>query len=187
MNFFKDFSGLNQNQKSHTSFKRKTREEYISAHNLTLKMRKEQYNSSNGINFINHHNVIHLETYNPLGKNLEENFSQINIQNLQINSIHPKKYLILKIISKTIFVDSLNFLGEDCNKDVINISVYDSEKYFNLKGWEELENKIFTEGKYIIIIEPYYTLCSCPCGFDKLRNLLMKSLFLIIKKKWMIS
>jgi hypothetical protein len=56
--FFKDFSGLNQNQKNHTSFKRKTREEYISAHNLTLKMRKEQYNSSSGINFINHHNVI---------------------------------------------------------------------------------------------------------------------------------
>ena len=167
--FFKDFSGLNQNQKNHTSFKRKTREEYISAHNLTLKMRKEQYNSSSGINFINHHNVIHLGTYNPLGKNLEENFSQINIHNLQINSIHPKKFLILKIISKTILVDSLNFLGEDCNKDVINIAVYDSEKYFNLKGWEELENKIFTEGKYIIIIEPYYTLCTCPCGFDKLR------------------
>ena len=156
----------NSNQ---NKIKRKTREEYISNHNFIMNMRKEQYNNSNGLNFMTFHNVIDLETFNPLGKNLEPNFSEIMIQNLQINSIHPKTYLILKIITKILIVDSLNFIGEDSNKDAINVAIYDAEKYFNMKDWDELENKVFSEGKYIIVIEPYYKTCSCPCGYDKLR------------------
>ena len=154
---------------SQNIYKRKTREEYLSNHNFILKMRRDQYNKSDNSSFMTFHNVIDLETYNPLGKNIEPNFSEITIQNLIINSIHQKKYLVLKIISKTLLVDSLNFIGEDSNKDAINVAIYDAQKYFNLKDWVDLENKVFSEGKYIIVIEPYYKTCSCPCGYDKLR------------------
>ena len=155
------------NQNNQNNFQRKSREEIISSHNFNIKMTKEH--SSSNSNFIKFNNVIELGTYHPLGKNLEEDFKEIKIKNLEIKSSHPKKYLILKIISKTLLVDSLNFIGEDNNKDVINVAVYDAEKFYNIKGWDELETKVFTEGKYLIVIEPLYTLCSCPCGYDKLR------------------
>ena len=155
------------NESNQNTFQRKSREEIISSHNFNIKIAKEH--SSSSTNFIKFNNVMELGTYNPLGKNLQEDFKEIKIKNLEISSSHPKKYLILKIISKTLLVDSLNFIGEDSNKDVINIAVYDAEKYYNIKGWDELENKVFTEGKYLIVIEPLYTLCTCPCGYDKIR------------------
>ena len=156
------FNASNQN-----NFQRKSREEIISSHNFNIKMTKEH--SSSNSSFIKFNNVIELGTYHPLGKNLGEDFTEIKINNLEIKSSHPKKYLILKIISKTLLVDSLNFVGEDSNNDVINVAVYDAQKFYNIKSWDELENKVFTEGKYLIVIEPFYTLCTCPCGYDKLR------------------
>ena len=165
MKTFMNTHGFNESNQN--TFQRKSREEIISSHNFNIKMAKEHSNSST--NFIKFNNVMELGTYNPLGKNLQEDFKEIKIKNLEIKSSHPKKYLILKIISKTLLVDSLNFIGEDSNKDVINIAVYDAEKYYNIKGWDELENKVFTEGKYLIVIEPLYTLCTCPCGYDKIR------------------
>lgn len=167
-NLMKTFMNTHRfNQNNQNNFQRKSREEIISSHNLNIKMIKEHRNS--GSTSINFNNVIELGTYNPLGKNIEEDFKEIKINNLEIRASHPKKYLILKIISKTCLVDSLNFIGEDNNKDVINVAVYDAEKFYNIKDWDELENKIFTEGKYLIVIEPFYTLCTCPCGYDKLR------------------
>ena len=165
MKTFMNTHGFNESNQN--TFQRKSREEIISSHNFNIKMAKEH--SSSSTNFIKFNNVMELGTYNPLGKNLQEDFKEIKIKNLEIKSSHPKKYLILKIISKTLLVDSLNFIGEDSNKDVINIAVYDAEKYYNIKGWDELENKVFTEGKYLIVIEPLYTLCTCPCGYDKIR------------------
>ena len=165
MKTFMNTHGFNESNQN--TFQRKSREEIISSHNFNIKMAKEH--SSSSTNFIKFNNVMELGTYNPLGKNLQEDFKEIKIKNLEIRSSHPKKYLILKIISKTLLVDSLNFIGEDSNKDVINIAVYDAEKYYNIKGWDELENKVFTEGKYLIVIEPLYTLCTCPCGYDKIR------------------
>ena len=150
-----------------SNYQRKSREEIISEHNFNIKMTKEHRSSSSS--FIKFNNVIELGTFNPLGKNIEQDFKEIKIQNLEIKSSHPKKYLILKIISKTLLVDSLNFIGEDSNKDVINVAVYDAEKFYNIKGWDELEKKVFSEGKYLIVIEPFYTLCTCPCGYDKIR------------------
>ena len=165
MKTFMNTHGFNESNQN--TFQRKSREEIISSHNFNIKMAKEH--SSSSTNFIKFNNVMELGTYNPLGKNLQEDFKEIKIKNLEIKSSHPKKYLILKIISKTLLVDSLNFIGEDSNKDVINVAVYDAEKFYNIKGWDELENKVFTEGKYLIVIEPLYTLCTCPCGYDKIR------------------
>ena len=168
-NFMNNYSGYRADQSNQNNFQRKSREETISSHNFNIKMSREFSNNNSNSSFIKFNNVLELGTYHPLGKNIEEDFHEIKIRNLEIKSCHPKKYIILKIISKTLLVDSLNFIGEDTNKDVINVAVYDAEKYFNIKGWDELENKVFTEGKYLIVIEPFYTLCSCPCGYDKIR------------------
>ena len=170
-NFMKNFMNNYRNNQNNqnNNFQRKSREETISSHNFNIKMSKEYSKNTSNMVSMKFHNVLELGTYHPLGKNLEEDFQEIKIKNLEIKSCHPKKYIILQIISKTLLVDSLNFIGEDSNKEVINIAVYDAEKYYNIKGWDELENKIFTEGKYLIVIEPFYTLCTCPCGYDKIR------------------
>ena len=82
-----------------TGFKRKTREEYFAELNLAIILRKALYGTSD-IDFTLYKKMIDLESYRPLGKNIEEDFEEIKIKDLQINSIHSKKYLILKIISK---------------------------------------------------------------------------------------
>ncbi len=87
---------------------------------------------------------------------------------MQINNIHSKKYLFLKIISKIALVDSVNFIGEDSNNDVILVSIYDAKEYYQT-NWDKIENTVLTEGKYIIVVEPYYKMSTCYCGDDKLR------------------
>ena len=75
-------------------FKRKTREEYFDYHNLSIQLRKLQYDSIKKIEFQKPKKLIDLDTYNPYGKNFDENLQEIKIQNLKINEIHFKKYLI---------------------------------------------------------------------------------------------
>ena len=136
-----------------TDFKRKTREQYISFQNSHLEKREKALDLNKDVPT---DIFIVLDKYNPLGKNIERDFEEINIDKLELNSVNSKKYLILKIFSK-IYVDkSTNFICEDSNKDLINISINDSEKYFNVKSFDMLEKEIYTEGKYIIVIEPNY-------------------------------
>ena len=142
------------------NFERKTNEEYFTIHNYNIKKAKEV--KENKMNSKQIETFMDVDKYNPLGKNIEEDFHQIYFKDLKIDSVHPKKYMILKIISK-IYVDkyvdkSTNFICEDANKDIINISIFNSEEYFNVKGWNELEKEIYTEGKYIIVIEPNYKM-----------------------------
>ena len=170
-----------KNQCSDTGFKRKTREEYFNELNLSINLRKGLFGTGDQ-DFSLYKKVIDLESYRPLGKNIEEDFKEIQIKNLQINNIHSKKYLILKIISKISLVDSVNFIGEDSNKDVILISIYDAKEYYQA-DWDKLENTVFTEGKFIIIIEPYYKMCTCGCGVDKLRVESMKETIILDNKE----
>ena len=136
-----------------SNFKRKTRDQYISLHNSLLKNRKKKLQNKNSTPtdiFIN------IDKLNPLGKNIEKDFVEININQLVLNSVNAKKYMILKICSK-IYVDkSTNFICEDNNNEVVNISIKDCEKYFNTDNFNKLENEILAEGKYIIVIEPNY-------------------------------
>ena len=140
-------------------FQRRTREEYILMHNLSIENRKNQLSEIKDDRCkLQFDSPIDLENYNPLGKNIEKDFKEIKIKDLNINEYHYKKYLILKIISKLLIVKSTNCICQDSNKDVINVSIYNSELYFNVKGWEQLEKEIYTEGKYIIVIEPYFKI-----------------------------
>ena len=154
-------------QDINTGFKRKRREELFDELNSAINLRIVLYGKSDK-DFTLYKKIIDLESYRPLGKNIEDNFKEIKIKDLQINNIHSKKYLFLKIISKIALVDSVNFIGEDSNNDVILVSIYDAKEYYQA-DWDKLENKFFTEGKYIIIVEPYYKMSTCCCGDDKLR------------------
>ena len=136
-----------------TDFKRKTREQYISFQNSHLEKREKALDLNKDVPT---DIFIVLDKYNPLGKNIERDFEEINIDKLVLNSVNSKKYLILKIFSKIYVEKSTNFIFEDSNKDLINISINDSEKYFNVKSFDMLEKEIYTEGKYIIVIEPNY-------------------------------
>ena len=165
---YEDLSSLLNNTaltQDTSNFKRKTREEYILRHNLSIEARKEQLKSYDDNVQLDY--PLDIDNYNPLGKNIEKNFEEIKIKDLKLNSINKNKYLILKIISKIFIIKSTNFLGEDNNKDVINTSVYNSEKYFNIKEWDKLEKEIFNEGKYVIFIEPNYK--NYKSGSDGLR------------------
>ena len=135
------------------NFKRKTKELYISKQNSHLKGGKNSSKIKKEVPtdiFINLDNFIHL------GKNIEKDFEEINIKNLVLNSVNNKKYIILKIVGGIWIDDGINFLCEDCNQDVINVSIKNYENYFNVSTYDALETEVFTKGKYITIIEPDY-------------------------------
>ena len=123
------FNSLLQ-QYNNDYFQRRTREEYISIHNSNIEKRKNEISQIEDNNNLQMESLIDIEKYNPLGKNIEDDFTEIKIKELKINSYHNKKYLILKIISKLLVVKSTNFIGEDSNKDVIHVSIYKFRKIF---------------------------------------------------------
>ena len=146
-------------QSNNKGFKKKTREEYFDELYSAINLRKALFGKSDQ-DFTLNKKIINLESYRPLGKNIEDDFKEIKIKDLQIYNIHSKKYLILKIISKIALLDSVNFIGEDSNNDVILVSIYDAKEYYKT-NWDKIENTVFTEGKYIIVVEPYYKMSTC--------------------------
>jgi len=138
-----------------SEYKRKTNDEYISIHNFKEKLADNnislKYKVPTDVFFLD-------DDYCPLGKNIENDYDEIQINNLRLNSINTKKYLILKI-SGNIYIDKDKegkMIGEDSNGDVVNISIKYIDRYFNPKNLDVLQNNIFKLGKYLIIIEPNY-------------------------------
>ena len=148
-------------------FKRKTKEEYITSHNN--KRKKNKKNKKNILLKSDIPTDVFLldDDYNPLGKNIENNYSEITINKLVLNSVNKDKYIILKIVGGIYINKSTKFIGEDTNKDVINISVNNVERYYHPKNFEFLEKEIFNVGKYLIIIEPNYGIFD-PSDIDEI-------------------
>ena len=105
--------------------------------------------------------IINIEKYYPLGFNLDCNFKEKFINQLMINFVHENDYIKLKIKSKNAIYNYVMFLGEDEKKDVIPISIYDVDNYYNLSldNWETIQ-ELYDIGKYILIINPYYQIYS---------------------------
>ena len=105
--------------------------------------------------------IINIEKYYPLGFNLVCNFKEKFINQLMINFFHENDYIKLKIKSKIAIYNYVMFLGEDEKKDVIPISIYDVDNYYNLNldNWETIQ-ELYDIGKYILIINPYYQIYS---------------------------
>ena len=100
-----------------------------------------------------------MDKYNPLGFNIYLNYKEIFIKNLQINCPQEFTFIKLRIASKICIYNYVIFLGEDANKDLIPILIYDNENYYslNLDNWDQVED-FYKEGKYILIINPNYTI-----------------------------
>ena len=157
---------LMRNENSNENFKRKTREEYISMHNNMIQQRKNFLRQDKNQATIDL--PIDINDCHPLGKNINEDYQEIKINELILGKENKKKYLILKIITKICIFKSLNFIGEDSDKNVIHVSIYDCKKYFGFEEDEDyLEKYIFTEGKYVIFIDPLYKIFKS--GSDGLR------------------
>ena len=103
--------------------------------------------------------IINMDKYNPLGFNIYLNYKEIFIKNLQINCPQEFTFIKLRIASKICIYNYVIFLGEDANKDLIPILIYDTENYYslNLDNWDQVED-FYKEGKYILIINPNYTI-----------------------------
>lgn len=136
-----------------TNFKRKTKGEYISRHNSKQKNSKKKISLKYSVPT---DEFLVNDDYFPLGKNIEANYEETFINKLVLNSVNTNKYLILKIASGLYIDKETKFLCEDINGDIINISMKYTERYFNPKNFEILQNDIFKLGKYIIVIEPNY-------------------------------
>ena len=140
--------------------KKKSNSEYIFNHNKFINQQKEifKYWRESDKNLQNLF-IINYDSYNPLGYNIENDFSEIYIDDLNLNITHNKKYLILKISSKICIYNYVMFLGEDKKNRLIPIVIFDVENYFNIKldEWDYVQ-KLYDEKKYIIILNPKYKI-----------------------------
>ena len=140
--------------KTVSNFQRKPKEEYISIHKSKFKKYKIPKLSKD----IPTDTFIGVDKYYAYGKNIESDYVKININQLALNSVNAKKYMILTIVSG-IYIDKdkgCNFICEDPNKDVVFVLIKGSELYFDATSYNMLEKNVYTKGKYIAIIEPNY-------------------------------
>ena len=142
------------------NYKRISNNEIISKHEQLVEKQIKFFKSwRKDDNKLQNLKIIDLEKYNPLGLNLDLNLEEILVNQLLINNIHENKYIKLKIASKIAIFNYVIFLGEDKNKDVIPISIYDVDKYYSLDidNWDNTQ-EFFKIGKYIVIINPNFII-----------------------------
>ena len=103
--------------------------------------------------------IMNIDKYHPLGFNISKETKEIFIKDLKVTLIHENNFIKLKIASKICIYNYIIFLGEDANKDLIPVIIYDTENYysFNLDNWDNVQ-EFYKEGKYILIINPNYTI-----------------------------
>ena len=99
--------------------------------------------------------ALNIKHYFPEGFNILPFYKKVNIESLSLGEINYNKYIILKIVGKLYQVKAILFLGEDENKNILKVSIYNYSNYFNTNSEEELQ-KIYDIGKYIICINSFY-------------------------------
>ena len=142
------------------NYKRRTIEEIRSKHIILLEKQKKSFKKwRNDDKLLQNLKIINPDKYNPIGLNMDINLKEILINQLVINTIHEKQYIILRIISQIIIYNYIIFLGEDKNKEIIPVSIYDADKYYSLDidNWDKTQ-EFYNIGKYIIIINPNYII-----------------------------
>ena len=142
------------------NFKRQSNEQYKLNQEKLIKEQKPNFKKwREDDKLLQNLKIINFEKYYPLGFNLDCNSKETYINKLMINFFHENQYIKLKIVSKISIYNYVIFLGEDEKKDVIPISIFDVDKYYNLniENWEEVQ-ELYDIGKYILIINPNYQI-----------------------------
>ena len=141
-------------------FKRKENKEYLQLMEKFIREKKKIFVSwRESDKQLQDLRIMNMDSYNPLGFNIDKDYEELLINNLKINYQHEKSYIKLKISSKICIYNYIIFLGEDANKDLIPILIYDAEEYYslNLDDWDKVQD-FYNEGKYIVVINPNYTI-----------------------------
>ena len=77
------------------------------------------------------------------------------INQLILSIVNIESYITLKIVSEIAIISSIQFLGQDENEDLIKVSLYNYQSFYQTSNRNELQ-ELFKEGKYMIIINPFY-------------------------------
>ena len=142
------------------TFKKKENKEYEQIFEKFIKEQKKTFVSwREADKKLQNLRIMNIDKYNPLGFNINNSHQEIFIKNLQIDTLYENTYIKLKISSEICIYNYIIFLGEDANKDLIPIIIYDAENYYslNLDDWDGVQN-FYKKGQYIIIINPNYTI-----------------------------
>ena len=135
------------------NFKRLKNEEYIRNH-LDNKNHYQIEKLYIG-DFYEKVNALNIDHYFPEGYEILPFYKKVNVKNLKLGQINQDKYIVLKIVSELYKVKAILFLGEDEDKNILKISIYNYSSYYKTNKEEELQ-KIFDVGKYIICINSFY-------------------------------
>ena len=134
------------------NFNRLPNDEYIQRHKDGIELHKQEILMfGKNINII----ALNIKHYFPEGYNILPFYKRVNVESLSLGEINYNKYIVLKIVSKIYQVRAILFLGEDENKNILKVSIYNYSSYFNTNLEEELQ-KIYDIGKYIICINSFY-------------------------------
>ena len=142
------------------NYSRLPNNEYIIRHKIGAESNKKEISEMVKIYGFNPYNkvfTLNINHYFPEGYNLLPFYKQVNINSLSLGEINYNKYIVLKIISKLYKARAILFLGEDENKNILKISIYNYYNYYKVNKEEELQ-KIFDIGKYIICINSFYKI-----------------------------
>ena len=135
------------------NFKRLKNEEYIRNH-LDNKNHYQIEKLYIG-DFYEKVSALNIDHYFPEGYEILPFYKKVNVKNLKLGQINQDKYIVLKIVSELYKVKAILFLGEDEDKNILKISIYNYSSYYKTNKEEELQ-KIFDVGKYIICINSFY-------------------------------
>ena len=140
--------------------------EYLIQFNQQMNLKKQSNKSEKDIFNMSYKRPIPISNYDySLFKFLPKMHKEIfikdlfkNIKNENNNKRYFYSYLIGKIVSKLYWDDFIYFLISDKNDDIIAISIYHFQKELYPLNIELLENNYLSIGKYILIINPFFTI-----------------------------
>ena len=129
------------------NFCRLSNEEYIQRHKEGIEIHKQELLIIGEERF--NITALNINHYFPEGYNILPFYKRVNIESLSLGEVNYNKYIVLKIVGKLYQMRAILFLGEDDNKNILKVSIYNYSTYFNTNLEEELQKK-YDIGKYII-------------------------------------
>ena len=155
--------------------------EYLAKFNLQLNLKKESNKLSKDKFNITYKRPIPVPNYDySLFNFLPKLHKEIFIKDFFNNNISKRyfyRYISGKIVSELYWDDFIYFLISDKNNDIIAISIFHFEDKFYPLNIEKLQKDYLSIGKYILIINPFFTyehyneiMCFDTCEFFLFEN-----------------
>ena len=135
--------------------------DYLTKFNHQLNLKKVSNKSSKDTFNMSYKRPIPISNYDySLFNFLPKMQKEIYIKDFFNNNINKRyfyRYISGKIISELYWDDFIYFLIKDKNDDIIAISVFHFEDKLYPLNLEQIQKEYLSIGKYILIINPFYT------------------------------